>query len=92
MMKGYKRKIIFWAILTVVSLIAIILLSVLLSTVQPTLDLADEVELDSKIKNLYNSVKAYSIGGVAFFSILFLMGSVITYSGIKSWRYSEMLM
>ncbi|MFU2193217.1 hypothetical protein [Mycoplasma sp. 4079] len=89
-MKNVRTKVVIWAILTVVSFVAIIGLSILISNVESTLNLK-KVSLDLKIIETYQYTKAYSIGGLAFACLLFMMGSVITYAGIKSWRYSEML-
>ncbi|MEA4134369.1 hypothetical protein NPA13_02310 [Mycoplasma sp. 2045] len=89
-MKNVRTKVVIWAILTVVALVAIIGLSILINNVQSLLDIK-KTTLDAKILQSYQYTKAYSIGGLAFSCLLFLMGSVITYAGIKSWRYSEML-
>lgn len=89
-MKNVRTKVVIWAILTVVALGAIIGLSILINNVQSLLDIS-KTTLDDKILQTYQYTKAYSIGGLAFSCLLFLMGSVITYAGIKSWRYSEML-
>ncbi|MFV8459286.1 hypothetical protein [Mycoplasma sp. 005V] len=89
-MKNYKRKVITWAIISVLALVAIIVLSVLISQVQPLIDLNEKVTLDIKIVDLAQYVKSYSIGGIAFACLLFVMGTVITYSGFKSLKYVEM--
>ncbi|MFV8473842.1 hypothetical protein ACNQ1X_00740 [Mycoplasma sp. SK341A] len=89
-MKNYKRKVITWTVIAVLSLIAIIALSVLISQIQPILDLGQRVILDNQIIDSYQYIKAYSIGGLAFACLLFVMGSVIAYSGIKSLNYVQM--
>ncbi|WP_025755619.1 hypothetical protein [Mycoplasmopsis cricetuli] len=89
-MKNYKNKIIIWSIITVISSIMIIVLSVLIAQLSQTISLFNTVTLDLKILETYNYVKAYSIGGLAFFCILFVMGSIISYAGIRSWKYSEL--
>ncbi|MFV8434775.1 hypothetical protein ACNQ17_00515 [Mycoplasma sp. Sp48II] len=89
-MKNYKRRVITWVIVTVIALIAIIVLSIMINYVQPLIDLNNKVILDSQIVNLAQYVKAYSIGGLAFACLLFVMGIVISYSGIKSLKYVEM--
>ncbi|SJZ55944.1 hypothetical protein [Mycoplasmopsis verecunda] len=89
-MKNYKRRVITWSILTVLGLIGIIVLSVLITQVQPIIDLNDKVVLDTQIIDLAQYVKAYSIGGLAFSCLIFVMGSIITYAGYKSLNYVEM--
>ncbi|MHA0272655.1 hypothetical protein [Mycoplasma sp. 48589B] len=89
-MKNYKRKVITWTIIAVLALIAIIGLSILISTIQPILNLNEKVGLDKTIIDSYQYIKAYSIGGLAFACLLFVMGSIIAYSGIKSLNYVQM--
>lgn len=89
-MKNYKRKVIIWSILSVLSLIMIIVLSYVINLTQGTIDATSSVNLDLKILSAYKFVKAYSVGGLAFFCIILVIGSVISYAGIRSWKYSEM--
>ncbi|UUD35937.1 hypothetical protein NPA08_03190 [Mycoplasmopsis citelli] len=89
-MKHYKQKIIIWIILSVLALISIIVLSYLISFVQATLDSTNSVNIDLEIIKTYNFVKAYAIGGLAFSCIILVIGSIISYAGIKSWKYSEL--
>ncbi|VEU76513.1 hypothetical protein [Mycoplasmopsis columboralis] len=89
-MKNYKRKVIIWSILSVVAFIGIILLSYLVNLSQSTLDSTANVNLDEQILSIYRFVKAYAIGGLAFCCILLVIGSIITYAGIRSWKYAEM--
>lgn len=89
-MKNYKVKIIIWSVVLVVSIIAIILLSISIQNLKSTMDLFDAVILDEKIQNTYKLIRAYCIGGLAFALILFVLSSIITYAGFKSWRYVEM--
>ncbi|QDY87771.1 hypothetical protein [Mycoplasma anserisalpingitidis] len=89
-MKNYKVKIVIWSVILLVSIIAIILLSINIHQLKETMDLFNVVELDSQIQSTYKLIRAYSIGGLAFALILFVLSSVITYAGFKSWRYVEM--
>ncbi|VEU62710.1 hypothetical protein [Mycoplasmopsis bovirhinis] len=89
-MQGYKRKVITWAIVTFLALIAIIALSIFLANLSNVLELHKTVTLDQKIIDTYNFARSYTIGGLAFSCIIFLMGLIISYSGIKSWKYVEM--
>ncbi|EIE40487.1 hypothetical protein MCANUF31_01408 [Mycoplasmopsis canis UF31] len=89
-MAGYKRKVITWTIITIIAFISIIALSVFLSKLGGVLELHQHVTLDQKIIDTYNFARSYTIGGLAFACIIFLMGLVISYAGIKSWKYVEM--
>ncbi|ATO30817.1 hypothetical protein CO229_01635 [Mycoplasmopsis bovirhinis] len=89
-MQGYKRKVITWAIVTFLALIAIIALSIFLANLSNVLELHKTVTLDQKIIDTYNFARSYTIGGLAFSCIIFLMGLIISYAGIKSWKYVEM--
>ncbi|MHA3825781.1 hypothetical protein ACX1NA_01505 [Mycoplasma sp. VS276A1] len=62
----------------------------MISSVQPLIDLNEKVILDVKIVSLAQYVKAYSIGGLAFSCLLFVMGIAISYSGLRSLKYVEM--
>lgn len=89
-MQGYKRKVITWSIVTVLAFIAIIALAIFLASLSNVLELHETVTLDQKIIDTYNFARSYTIGGLAFACIIFLMGLVISYAGIKSWKYVEM--
>ncbi|TDV24154.1 hypothetical protein BCF59_0102 [Mycoplasmopsis mustelae] len=89
-MKNYKTKIIIWAIISVIALVGIIALPIFITRLNYVLDLYEKVEFDREILDAYQFAKAYSIGGLAFFCVLLIIGCTITYAGIKSWRYSEM--
>ncbi|QCZ36483.1 hypothetical protein [Mycoplasma nasistruthionis] len=89
-MKNYKRKVITWLILTIIAFIAIITLSILINSLSSTLELTEKVTLDQKIVDTYQFTKAYSIGGLALSCLIFVIGSVISYAGLKSWKYAEM--
>ncbi|QNM93576.1 hypothetical protein H9M94_03155 [Mycoplasma sp. Pen4] len=88
-MKNIKRRVITWVILTVLAFIAIIALSAFISSLQGVLDI-NNVKLDSDIIDAYQYAKAYSIGGLAFSCVIFLLGSIISYAGLKSWKYIDM--
>ncbi|WP_027121407.1 hypothetical protein [Mycoplasma leonicaptivi] len=88
-MSGYKRKVIIWTILAFVALCGIIALSIFVSVLDNTLSVNSKVLLDNNIVDLYNALRSYSIGGLAFSCLIFLLGTVISYSGIKSWKYAE---
>ncbi|QGZ97334.1 hypothetical protein GE118_00770 [Mycoplasma sp. NEAQ87857] len=89
-MRNYKRKVIIWFIIAILAFIAMIGLSVLIWTINTSLEQWKTIRLDRSITDSYYFIKSYSIGGLALSCLLFLMGSVISYSGFKSWRYSEM--
>ncbi|UUM20013.1 hypothetical protein NPA11_01065 [Mycoplasma sp. 1578d] len=65
-------------------------LSYVINFAQGTLDATAGVNLDRTIISAYKVVKAYSIGGLTFFCIIVVIGSIISYAGLKSWKYSEM--
>ncbi|WBP84260.1 hypothetical protein [Mycoplasmopsis edwardii] len=89
-MSGYKRKVITWTIISVIALAAIIGLAIFISQLSDIIALNENVTLDEKIIDTYNFARSYSIGGLAFACIIFIMGVVISYAGIKSWKYVEM--
>ncbi|AKF41120.1 hypothetical protein [Mycoplasmopsis canis] len=89
-MAGYKRKVITWTIITIIAFISIIILSIFLSRLGGVLELHEHVTLDQKIIDTYNFARSYTIGGLAFACIIFMMGLIISYAGIKSWKYVEM--
>lgn len=89
-MKNYKVKIIIWSVVLLVCLVAIIVLSISIHQLKSTMDLFNIVELDKKIQDTYKLIRSYCIGGLAFALILFVLSSIITYAGFKSWRYVEM--
>ncbi|MFA7699710.1 hypothetical protein [Mycoplasmopsis synoviae] len=89
-MKKYKLKVTLWLLTAIFSLIMIIVLSSMIVTIENTLALARQVELDTTITNSYGFIKAYAIGAIAFFLIITLMGTAISYAGFKSWKYAEM--
>ncbi|EIE42050.1 hypothetical protein MCANUFG4_01388 [Mycoplasmopsis canis UFG4] len=89
-MTGYKRKVIIWTIITIIAFISIIALSIFLSKLGGVLKLHEYVTLDQKIIDTYNFARSYTIGGLAFACIIFMMGLIISYAGIKSWKYVEM--
>ncbi|AMD81233.1 hypothetical protein MCANPG14_01438 [Mycoplasmopsis canis PG 14] len=89
-MTGYKRKVITWTIITIIAFISIIILSIFLSRLGGVLELHEHVTLDQKIIDTYNFARSYTIGGLAFACIIFMMGLIISYAGIKSWKYVEM--
>ncbi|MFV8401211.1 hypothetical protein [Mycoplasma sp. 2634B] len=88
-MQNLKRKVIIWTILTVVAFVAIIGLSVFISDLQVILDI-HKVTLDPKIIDAYQYAKAYSIGGLSLSCLIFVLGMIISYAGIKSWKYTDM--
>lgn len=86
----YKRKVIIWGIYSFISLVLIIVLAILLANVSYGLNLFNYVNLDAKINSIFKVIRAYCIGGLSFFTISLIVGSIITYSGIKSWKYMEL--
>ncbi|MCU9939321.1 hypothetical protein NW739_00485 [Mycoplasmopsis felis] len=89
-MKGYKRKIIIWTFVGLLALIAIIALSFLISSLEEVINIYEKVTLDTKIIDSYQFTKAYSIGGLAFSRVVFVMSFIIAYAGFRSLKYSEM--
>ncbi|QKT05357.1 hypothetical protein [Mycoplasma sp. OR1901] len=89
-MGRYKTKIIIWSIVTLIAFIGIITLSVLISNLEFVLNLSEKVTLDQQITDTYKFIKSYSIGGLAFSIVVFVIGSIISYAGYKSWKYVEM--
>lgn len=89
-MANYKRKVIIWTAIAVLAFIGIIALSVLISKLSVIIELNERVTLDAKIRDSYQFIKSYSIGGLAFLCVVFVMGTVISYAGIRTWKYTEM--
>ncbi|MGZ9755514.1 hypothetical protein ACXYRQ_00520 [Mycoplasma sp. 394] len=89
-MRTYKRRIIIWTIIAALALIAIIGLSIFIHQLGYTIELNKKVELDRSIIDAFQFSKAYSIGGLAFSCVVFIIGVIISYAGFKSWKYSEM--
>ncbi|RIV17010.1 hypothetical protein [Mycoplasmopsis gallopavonis] len=88
-MKNYKRKVVLWVIVTVIAFISMIVLSIYIAKVNNMLGLLDKVSLDNEITKVWYFSKAYMIGGLAFSCLMFLIGIVISYAGLKSWRYAD---
>ncbi|MCU9934827.1 hypothetical protein [Mycoplasmopsis cynos] len=89
-MNNYKRKVIIWTIITIIAFAAIIGLSIFIYRLGDVIELNEQVTLDQKIVDTYNFAKSYSIGGLAFSCIIFIMGLIISYAGFKSLKYVEM--
>ncbi|WP_129725301.1 hypothetical protein [Mycoplasmopsis citelli] len=89
-MKNYKRKVIIWLILSIISFVMIIILSYVINFASSTIYSTSSVVIEKDILDVYKYVRAYAIGGLSFFCIVFVMGSITSYAGIKSWKYSEM--
>ncbi|WP_036452709.1 hypothetical protein [Mycoplasma buteonis] len=89
-MKSYKRKLIIWIALTVFAIFGVIGLSVGISLIRSTIDLFKFISFASEITNAYRTVESYMIGGLAFCCLVTVLGTIITYSGIKSLKYTEM--
>ncbi|WP_036464188.1 hypothetical protein [Mycoplasmopsis sturni] len=90
-MKNYKFKIVLWSFIGILSLIMVVVFAVLISYFQNTINLSETVvRLDNKIIETYKIIQSYSIGGLAFFSLLTPMSIIISYAGYKSWKYAEL--
>ncbi|WP_406614534.1 hypothetical protein ACJA23_01240 [Mycoplasma corogypsi] len=89
-MKNYKVKIIIWLIMAIFAFVGIIALSINIAHVNELLLLKEKVTLDTAIVDTWTFSKAYMIGGLAFCCLIFVIGGVIGYAGIKSWKYTDM--
>ncbi|UUD34938.1 hypothetical protein NPA07_03950 [Mycoplasmopsis caviae] len=86
-----KAKTIIWAIIGFLGIIGVIVCSILISRVNQFNALRDKVELENKIVEIYNNLKAYAIGLLSFSIVIVFIGAYITYAGIRSWHYSVIL-
>lgn len=81
-----KGKTIFWLILTIISLIILIISSIWIHNIKIVFEASKYVELTS-LNNRAKLERGYAIAFIFLSSIVILMGSYISYAGIKSWKY-----
>ncbi|WP_426461072.1 hypothetical protein [Mycoplasma hafezii] len=89
-MKDYKRKVYTWIIFTILGIVGIIGLSIGIHEVQGYIKLFNDVSVAIEVSNAYYVTESYMIGGLAFCCLITILGSIITYSGLKSLKYTEM--
>lgn len=86
-----KTKVIFWITLTTIALIVLILCSIIVHNASLIIETRKYMEFAFEIVNRANIEKSYAIGGLALSIVVILMGSYISYAGIKSWNYNAIL-
>lgn len=86
-----KAKTIIWIIIAVIGFIGVVVCSVLIAKVNYFNTLRDKIELENAVVEIYNNLKAYAIGILAFSLVIMSIGIYIAYAGIKSWHYSIVL-
>ncbi|WP_029512720.1 hypothetical protein [Mycoplasmopsis iners] len=87
-----KTKTIFWLILLIAAIIALILCSIIISNAEFILRVyRDYAVLPQEMLSNARVERSYAIGGVALSIVIILMGSYICYAGFKSWNYNAIL-
>ncbi|WP_029906519.1 hypothetical protein [Mycoplasmopsis opalescens] len=87
-----KKITITWAIILLISVIAIILSSITIAHANQVLYQAtSKVILPSEIINTANAQKAFCTGIIAFSIVTTLIGLYIVYTGIKTWNYQALV-
>ncbi|MEA4115366.1 hypothetical protein VBM87_01020 [Mycoplasma sp. 744] len=87
-----KFKTIFWFILVIIAIVVLILCSIIIKNSNYIIEANREfVILETAYVSSARVQISYSIGGIAFSTVIILMGSYISYAGFKSWSYNAIL-
>lgn len=85
-----KTATVVWIILTIVAAVCIIISSIWMVNATRVIEAGKFIDFDLQGREALKE-KAYSIALLCFSVVIFLMGTYITYVGLKSWKYNAIL-